>query len=103
MKILVYNNDTGKMETYNRRLNEPMPYSEDRYLTVNEFKGATKSDTIWTEKRTIEAFNRLRNLYGSGIRVGYGFKRIGEGGHSNMSQHYARNSIRYRARNAINI
>lgn len=89
MKVLVYNDDTNKMETYYKNLNDPMPYSEDRYLTVNEFKGSTKSDTIWTDKRTIQAFNKLRKLYGSPIRVGYGFKRIGEGGHANMSQHYA--------------
>lgn len=89
MKVLVYNNDTNRMETYYKNLNDPMPYATDRYLTVNEFKGTTKSDVIWTDKRAIEAFNNLRNSYGSPIRVGYGFKRIGEGGHSNMSQHYA--------------
>jgi hypothetical protein len=89
VKILVYNNDTNKMETYYKDLNDPMPYSEDKYLTVNEFKGSTGSDTIWTEKNTIEAFNKLRKLYNLPIKVGYGFKRIGEGGHANMSQHYA--------------
>lgn len=88
MKVLVYNNDTNKMETYYKNLNDPMPYSEDRYLTINELKGSTKSDTIWTDKRTIEAFNKLRKSYGSPIKVGYGFKRIGEGGHADMSQHY---------------
>lgn len=89
MKVLVYNNDTNRMETYYKNLNDPMPYSNDRYLTVNEFKGSTKSDVIWTDKRTVEAFNNLRKTYSLPIRVGYGFKRIGEGGHSNMSQHYA--------------
>lgn len=89
MKILIYNNDTNKMETYNKNLNDPMPYSEDRFLTVREFRGSSKSDVLWTDKRTIQAFNKLRNLYGSPIKVGYGFKRIGEGGHANMSQHYA--------------
>ena len=88
MKVLVYNNDTNKMETYYKNLNDPMPYTTDRYLTVKEFKGSTKSDTIWTDKATMEAFNNLRRKYGSAIKVGYGFKRIGEGGHSNMSQHY---------------
>ncbi len=89
MKILVYNNDTNRMETYNKNLNDPMPYSEDRYLTVREFRGASKSDVLWTDKNTMQAFNKLRRLYGSPIRVGYAFKRIGEGGHANMSQHYA--------------
>mgnify|MGYP002767149205 FL=1 len=89
MKILVYNPTTNKMETYNRELNDPMPYSKDRYLTVREFRGSSNSDILWTDRRTIEAFNRLRELYGKSIPVGYGFKRIREGGHSDMSQHYA--------------
>lgn len=89
MKILVYNNGTNKMETYYRNLNDPMPYSQDRYLTVKEFRGSSKSDVLWTDKNTIQAFNRLRNSFGKPIKVGYGFKRIGEGGHAGQSQHYA--------------
>lgn len=89
MKILVYNPSTNKMETYYRELDDPMPYSEDKYLTVREFRGSSNSDVLWTDRRAIEAFNKLRNLYGKAIPVGYAFKRIGEGGHSGMSQHYA--------------
>ncbi len=89
MKILVYNDATKKMETYNRNLSDPMPYSKDRYLSVREFRGASKSDVLWTDRRTIEAFNKLRALYGKPIHVGYAFKRIGEGGHGLQSQHYA--------------
>ena len=89
MKILVYNNQTNRMETYNRELDDPMPYSQDKYLSVREFRGSSKSDVLWTDRRAIEAFNQLRSLYGSPIKVGYAFKRIGEGGHSGMSQHYA--------------
>lgn len=89
MKILVYNPNKNRMETYNRNLSDPMPYSEDKYLSVKEFRGSSKSDVIWTDRRAIEAFNKLRRLYGKPIRVGYAFKRIGEGGHSAQSQHYA--------------
>lgn len=89
MKILVYNPSTNRMETYYRNLNDPMPYSQDKYLSVKEFRGSSKSDTLWTDRRAIEAFNKLRSLYGKPIRVGYAFKRIGEKGHSGMSQHYA--------------
>lgn len=93
MKILVYNPSTNKMETYYRELDDPMPYSEDNYLTVREFRGSSNSDVLWTDRRAIEAFNKLRNLYGKAIPVGYAFKRIGEGGHTGMSQHYARSCI----------
>lgn len=89
MKILVYNDKTNKMETYYRDLDEPMPYIEDNYLTVGEFRGSSNTDTLWTDRRLMDAFNQLRNMYGSAIPVRYAFKRIAEGGHSNMSQHYA--------------
>lgn len=89
MKILVYNPSINRMETYYRELNEPMPYSKDNYLTVGEFKSNSKTDLLWTDRRAIEAFNRLRELYGKPIPVGYAFKRISEGGHTGMSQHYA--------------
>lgn len=93
MKVLVYNNDTRKMEKYTKNLSDPMPYSQDKYLSVKEFRGSSKSDVIWTDKRTIQAFNKLRSLYGKPIKVGYGFKRIGEGGHANMSQHYTSSAL----------
>ena len=37
----------------------------------------------------MEAWNLTRRTYGSGIPVGYAFKRIWEGGHGTTSQHYA--------------
>ena len=89
MKVLVYNNSTNKMETYYKELTEAMPYIQNRYLTLKEFRGSSNSDILWTTKAAMEAFNRLRVLFGSPIRVGYAFKRIWEGGHSGMSQHYA--------------
>ena len=89
MKILVYNPTLNRMETYYRELNDPMPYSKDNFLTVGEFKSNSKTDLLWTDRRAIEAFNRLREIYGKPIPVGYAFKRISEGGHTGMSQHYA--------------
>lgn len=88
-KIKVYNNDTNRMERYERNLNESMPYIKNNYLTVKEFRGSSKSDILWTDKRAMEAFNKIREMFGLPIPVGYAFKRIGEGGHSGMSQHYA--------------
>ena len=37
----------------------------------------------------MEAWNLTRRKYGSGIPVGYAFRRIWEGGHGTRSQHYA--------------
>ena len=41
-KILVYNNNSNRMETYYRGLSEAMPYITNRTLTVNEFRGSNK-------------------------------------------------------------
>ena len=88
-KIIVYNNDTDRMETYYRDLSESMPYNTNRTLTVREFRGASRSDTLWTTKRTMESWNTQRYLYGAPIPVGFAFRRPWEGGHGYQSQHYA--------------
>jgi hypothetical protein len=87
MKILVYNPTTNRMEVYYRGLYNKMPYTN--YISVNEFRGSSKSNVLWTDKRLMDAFNKLRTTYGKPIKIGFAFKRIGEGGHSPMSQHYA--------------
>ena len=88
-KILVYNNDTDRMETYYRNESEMMPYNTNRTLTVNEFRGSSKSETLWTSKRTMQSWNSQRYIYGKPIPVGFAFKRPWEGGHGQQSQHYA--------------
>jgi len=88
-KIIVYNNDTNRMETYYRGESESMPYITNRTLTVREFRGSSNSNTLWTEKRAMQAWNTQRYLYGKPIPVGFAFKRPWEGGHGNQSQHYA--------------
>ena len=88
-RILVYNNDTNRMETYNRGENEPMPYNTNGTLRVREFRGSSRSNTLWTTRNTMRAWNSTRHLYGAGIPVGFAFKRPWEGGHGLQSQHYA--------------
>ncbi len=74
-KILVYNNDNNRMETYYRGENEAMPYNVNRTLRVREFRGSSNSNTLWTTKRTMQAWNSFRSLYGASIYVGFAFKR----------------------------
>ena len=87
-KILVYNNQTNRMETYYRGEAEPMPYNQGT-LRVREFRGSSDSNLLWTDKRTMQSWNNFRTLYGRGIYVGFAFKRCWEGGHGILSQHYA--------------
>ena len=88
-KIIVFNNDTDRIEVYYRGEEEPMPYNTNSTLKVKEFRGSSKSSTLWTTKRTMQSWNSQRYIYGSGIPVGFAFKRPYEGGHGTQSQHYA--------------
>lgn len=87
--ILVYNNDTNKIEKYSKGLSETMPYATPNTLTVREFRGSSNSNLMWTTKYFMEDWNELRKLWGKPIKVGYAFKRIWQAGHAGMSQHYA--------------
>lgn len=53
-----------------------------RTLTVGEFRGSSKSPTLWTSKRAMQAWNSQRYIFGQSIPLGYAFKRPWEGGHS---------------------
>lgn len=88
-KILVYNSNSNRMETYYRGLSEAMPYNANRTLTVREFRSNSSSNILWTSKRTMEAWNSFRYIYGRSIYVGFAFKRCWEGGHGDRSQHYS--------------
>ena len=87
--VYVYNDNNNSMEYYNLAETDAMPYNIGRTLTVGEFRGSSRAGTLWTSRRAMEAFNVTRNLWGRPIYVGYAFKRIWEGGHAAMSQHYA--------------
>ena len=84
-KIIIFNNDTDRMENYYRGESEPMPYNTNGTLKVREFRGASKSNIL----RTMQSWNSQRYIFGAPIPVGFAFKRPYEGGHGNQSQHYA--------------
>ena len=88
-KILVYNNSTNRMETYYKGEKEAMPYNTNRTLLVSEFRGSSGSQTLWTDRNTMRAWNSQRYIYGKPIDVGFAFRRSWEGSHGNQSQHYA--------------
>ena len=88
-KIFVYDPYSNQMYTLFREENAPMPYSYNRTRLVREFRGSSNSTVLWTTTTAMEAWNTTRRNYGSGIPVGYAFKRIWEGGHGLQSQHYA--------------
>ena len=80
-KILVYNESSNRMETYYRGESQAMPYNTNNTLLVREFRGNSNSQTLWTTRNTMLAWNSQRYVYGAPIRAGAAFKRPWEGGH----------------------
>lgn len=89
INVLVYNHIIGIMEKHVLDPNNPMPYTIDRTLLVREFRGKSDSNVLWTDRRTMQAWNKTRYAWGKPIQVSHAFRRIGEGGHPSQSQHYA--------------
>lgn len=88
-RVYVYDSYDNRFFKYTLNENDPMPYSYGTTLSVREFRGSSGSSVLWTTTAAMEAWNLTRRRYGSGIPVGYAFKRIWEGGHGTASQHYA--------------
>ncbi|MDS0526918.1 peptidoglycan-binding protein [Clostridium sp. SHJSY1] len=87
--VYIYNEIYNRIEKYYRNEYDPVPYSIGTTLTVGEFRGSSKSSVLWTNRKTVDSWNVFRRSWGRPIYVGYAFKRIWEGGHSDQSQHYA--------------
>lgn len=51
-KIIVYNNDINRMETYYRGEQEAMPYVTNRTLTVREFRGSSRKFNTMDRKKS---------------------------------------------------
>ena len=45
-KIIIFNNDSNRVETYYRNENEAMPYNANRSLLVREFRDSSTSQTL---------------------------------------------------------
>lgn len=88
-KIFVYNTTSNELEIFHKEESETMPYVTNNTMRVREFRGSSKSPTLWTTKQAMEAWNKTRAAYGNPIPFRYAFKRIWEGGHGLTSQHYA--------------
>ena len=85
--IIVFNNDTGALERYERATSEPMPYNIGGTLTVGEFlKGESFG---YTDSETMAAWNLIRSQFQKPIRVDMAFVRISSGRCTDDRQHFA--------------
>lgn len=88
-KILVFNESSDRMETYYKGEAQAMPYNTNNTLLVREFRARSISNTLWTTRNTMLAWNAQRYIYGAPIYVGAAFRRPWENAHGLQSQHYA--------------
>lgn len=65
------------METYYKGEEEAMPYNNGT-LKIKEFRGSSKSNLLWTDRRTMQSWNNFRTLYGRPIYVGFALKDAGK-------------------------
>lgn len=76
--ILLFNNQTGRLERFSRAMSEPMPYNTGGTLKVSEFTVGREYPIIWTDLDTMRAYNDLRAAFGNPIRILRGFRRLSE-------------------------
>lgn len=75
MIIYVFNEDSNQMEQYQRCLDEAMPYTTKKHLTVRAFKGKVMTQVMWTTKHFLESFEELINQTHVCFEVEQGFYR----------------------------
>ena len=74
-KVIIYDEYTNRLFTYNLSENDPMPYAYGNTMRVREFRGSSNSPTLWTTTRAMEAWNLTRRRYGKH----FGERRLFEG------------------------
>ena len=47
-KVIIYDEYTNRLFTYNLSENDPMPYAYGNTMRVREFRGSSNSPTLWT-------------------------------------------------------
>ena len=76
MRILIYNDQTDKMETYSLRCCDNMPYTACCRFTVGEFMRNSHSRTIgWSTRRFLRSTDELIRRFGMKPRISRAFRR----------------------------
>lgn len=88
-EVLIYNNFTNKIERFFRKETQPMPYSEGGALRVMDFRASSDSSLLWTDMRTVRAWDAFLRCCACQHKPAKGFARIWEGGEGSQSEHSA--------------
>lgn len=75
MIIYVHNEESGQIEKYTRCLDEAMPYTTGKNLTVRDFRGDIRTQVMWTTKRFLTDFDQVFDRCDFPFEVERGFHR----------------------------
>ena len=76
MRILVYNDQTQTMETWQRDCGEDMPYTRCGHLTVGMFRQGSQSRTlVWSTRRFLRAVDQLAARSPARLKLSRAFER----------------------------
>ncbi len=78
MIILIYNEETGQMEKWERDCYENMPYTTDGVLTVESFRSDSNTRLLWSTKQFLESVNESFHQLSVPFEVEHGFSRVWE-------------------------
>ncbi len=78
MIILIYNEETGQMEKFERDCSENMPYTKDNVLTVDAFRADSNTRLLWSTKQFLESVNESFHQLKVPFEVEHGFSRVWE-------------------------
>lgn len=78
MIVLVYNEEKGQMEKFERDCYENMPYTTDGVLTVDSFRGKSNTRLLWSTKLFLKSANESFHRLKVPFEVTHGFSRAWE-------------------------
>lgn len=55
-----------------------VPYLDYTFLTVEQLVLSCRTDIIWIDRRTLEAYDQSCSLFGKQLNIGTAFRRLGE-------------------------
>lgn len=89
MTLFVYDHILGRFDAF-EGLNICLPYLNFGSVTLAQFVGNLDfSDIAWTDRRVLEAYDRMCSLWGNTIHINNALRRIKKGMVLQQSAHYA--------------
>ena len=97
--LYVYDHLSRGIETHRLSRGDPLPYLAHGHISAGQFLAGSHTDIAWADRRLLYAYDRLCALWGKGLTVCGGFRRLQSGGCRDQSPHYAGLALNITCRN----